>query len=91
MVLDSSQAEKLLNYSRSRNISNCDPFIESLVFKEPLSSGKFVYNVEKTDSYHICLSLCTDTEFTFKGEVKSLNPYGYVQADLLPLIPVLFT
>lgn len=91
IILDSYESEKLLNYSSSKNISNCDPIIASLLFKEPLSSGKFEYNVTKTDTYHICLLLCTDTKFAFQGEIKSLNPYGYVQADLLPLIPVIST
>jgi hypothetical protein len=86
-VVDSLEYEKLINLTQ--NSTNCEYLKNYLVMREPVSSGEIEYMIERTDTYYSLLVVCSETSVRFQGEVRSLNPYGYVSADLLPLIPVL--
>ena len=86
-VVDSLEYEKLMNLTQ--NSTNCEYLKNYLVMREPVSSGEIEYMIERTDTYYSLLVVCSETSVRFQGEVRSLNPYGYVSADLLPLIPVL--
>ena len=88
-IADSQEYEKKLNLTPNK--THCEYLKHYLVIREPLSSGAIEYPVEKTDTYYTLLIICSKTSVSFIGEIKSLNPYGYVSADLLPLIPVLLT
>lgn len=88
-IVDSQEYEKILNLKP--NYTHCEYLKNYLVIREPLSSGAIEYLVEKTDTYYSLLIICSSTSVIFKAEIKSLNPYGYVPADHLPLIPVLLT
>ena len=88
-IADSQEYEKILNLTPNK--THCEYLKNLLVIREPLSSGAIEYPVEKTDTYYTFLIICSKTSVSFIGEINSLNPYGYVSADLLPLIPVLLT
>jgi hypothetical protein len=88
IIADSSEYEKIGNMSKSS--FRCEILKSFLPNREPLSSGEFEFAIEKTDTFYILLIICSDSSIQLNAEVRSLNPYGYVSADLLPLIPVIF-